>query len=42
MQATTPFPKQRWLRILLQILLAIITLALIFFIMLPAFVAPKH
>ncbi len=41
MQPTTPFPKTRWLRIALQVMLALITLALVFLIALPAIMAPK-
>lgn len=41
MQEIVPFPRRRWLRITLQVILALITFALVFFIMLPALVSPK-
>jgi hypothetical protein len=42
MQETRPFPRRRWLRITLQVILALITFALVFLIMLPAFVSLKR
>jgi hypothetical protein len=41
MQEISPFPRRRWVRIALQVILAVITLALVFLIMLPALMAPK-
>ena len=42
MQETRPFPRRRWLRITIQVILALITLALVFLIMLPALMLPKR
>ena len=41
MRETTPFPRRRWLRIALQVVLALITVALVWLIMLPAMMARK-
>jgi hypothetical protein len=42
MQKATPFPRRRWLRITIQVILALITFALVFLIMLPALMLPKR
>lgn len=42
MQETKPFPRRRWVRITIQVILALITFALVFLIMLPAIMSPKR
>jgi hypothetical protein len=42
MQEIGRFPRRRWLRIALQVILALITLALVALIMLPAIMSPKR
>ena len=41
MDTPSPKPAFRWRRLLLQILLALLTAALVLCIMLPAYMAPK-
>lgn len=42
MREVSPFPRRRWLRIVLQVVLALVTAALVFLIMLPAIMSPKQ
>jgi hypothetical protein len=42
MSDTQPIPRRRWLRITLQVLLALVTATLIYFIILPALQMPKR
>ena len=42
MQEVQLFPRRRWVRVVLCVILALITFALMFLIILPALLAPKQ